>query len=328
VSDNQTLFFSYGHFSKFPRPQFVYSKLNRTSVRSSLPVGNPDLNPETTVAYELGLRNQLTGNDVFTVTAFYKDIFDYITEKTVLRLTPLGGSQYYTTYLNSDYGRVRGVELEYKKRVGDWFRGGLNASYSIATGKSSTPNENIIRLQQGEPENIKESYLIWDRPIQTSLNLNFTIPKGEPLFGIGGGILDDYNVFVHVFYESGKRYTPQIYTGDNAVTGRPQYISDLNRINDGIGESWFYIDLNIEKAVDLGFGKIVANVEIQNLLDRKNSQIINPVTGHAYEYGDPTPSGYNDPLYPQLSGDISPFPYTPARYLNPRTIRFSLAYRF
>ncbi len=34
ISDNQTLFFSYGHFSKLPRPQFVYSKLDRTSVRS------------------------------------------------------------------------------------------------------------------------------------------------------------------------------------------------------------------------------------------------------------------------------------------------------
>ena len=28
VSDNQTLFFSYGHFSKWPKPQFVYAKLN------------------------------------------------------------------------------------------------------------------------------------------------------------------------------------------------------------------------------------------------------------------------------------------------------------
>ncbi len=36
ISDNQTLFFSYGHFSKLPRPQFVYSKLQRTTVRSNL----------------------------------------------------------------------------------------------------------------------------------------------------------------------------------------------------------------------------------------------------------------------------------------------------
>jgi outer membrane receptor protein involved in Fe transport len=123
VSDNQTLFFSYGYFSKFPRPQFVYSKLERTSVRSSLPVGNPNLGPETTVAYELGIRNQFSGNDVLTVTAYYKDIFDYITEKSVQRLNSVGGAQYYTTYLNTDYARIRGIEAEYKKRIGNWFRG-------------------------------------------------------------------------------------------------------------------------------------------------------------------------------------------------------------
>ncbi|HEY5505655.1 MAG TPA: TonB-dependent receptor, partial [Sedimentisphaerales bacterium] len=55
VTDNQTLFFSYGHFSKFPRPQYVYTKLLRSSARSTTQtIGNPDLNPETTVAYELG----------------------------------------------------------------------------------------------------------------------------------------------------------------------------------------------------------------------------------------------------------------------------------
>ena len=84
VSDNQTLFFSYGHFSKLPRPQFVYSKLEKTSARSTFQtVGNPNLNPETTVSYELGLRNQLGESDVLTLTAYYKDIFDYITARTV-----------------------------------------------------------------------------------------------------------------------------------------------------------------------------------------------------------------------------------------------------
>ena len=328
VSDNQTLFFSYGHFSKLPRPQFVYSKLNRTAVRSSLPVGNPDLNPETTVAYELGLRNQLSGSDVLTVTAFYKDIFDYITEQNVLREGGVGSGQYYTTYLNSDYGRVRGVEVEYKTRIGNWFRGAFSGSYTIATGKSSTPSENLVRLQQGLPENIRENYLIWDRPVQVSMNLNFTVPKDQPLFGVGAGILDDWNAFVRVFAESGKRYTPQILTGVDAVTGRPQYITDQNNVNGSIGEYWFYVDLNIEKVIDLGFGKLVASIEIQNLLNNVNAQIINPATGRAYEYGDPTPTSYNDPLYPQLNGNISPYPYDPSRYLNPRTFRGSLSFRF
>ena len=328
VSDNQTLFFSYGHFSKIPRPQFVYSKLTRTSVRSSLPVGNPNLNPETTVAYELGLRNQLSGDDVLTVTAFYKDIFDYITEKTVRRLNALGGAQFYTTYLNSDYSRVRGIELEYKKRIGNWFRGSAYGSYTVATGKSSTPNESQVRLQQGEPENIKEKFLIWDRPVQLALNLNFIVPRGEPLFGVAEGILDDWNLFVRIFAQSGKRYTPQISIGPEPGTGRPVYISDLSRELEEIGEEWFIVNLNLEKFVDLGFGVLSLGLQIDNLLDRRNSQTINPVTGRAYEYGDPTPYSYNDPLYPQLSGDISPFPYSPARYLSGRNILLSIGLQF
>jgi outer membrane receptor protein involved in Fe transport len=327
ISDNQTLFFSYGHFSKLPRPQFVYSKLNRTSVRSSMSVGNPNLNPETTVAYELGIRNQLSGNDVLSVTAFYKDIFDYITQKSVRRLNAVGGAQFYTTYLNSDYGRTRGIELEYKKRIGNWFRGSLSGSYSIATGKSSSPNENTFRLAQGQPENIKEIFLVWDRPVQASMNLNFTVEKGEPLFGFGPGILDDYNLYVRFFFESGKRYTQQDSVGTFA-NRRIEYVSDLDHQLEKVGDYWFYINLNFEKYINIGIGKLIAAIEVENLLNRKNSQIINPVTGRAYEYGDKTPTSYNDPLYPQLTGDISPYPYNPARYLKPRTVRVSLAFRF
>lgn len=341
ISDNQTLFFSYGHFSKLPRPQFVYSKLTRTSVRSNLPVGNPDLDPETTVSYELGIRNQLSGDDVLTVTAFYKDIFDYITERTVRRITSTGTSQTYSTYLNSDYARVRGIEVEYKKRIGKIFRASLAGSYSIATGKSSSPSETAVRLQQGEPETIKENFLIWDRPVQLSVTVNVNIPKNEPLFDFGHGILDDWNLYSRIFFQSGKRYTPQRFLGYNAVTGRPEFISDLDRLNEGIAEHWFYIDLNVEKYIDIGFAKLIGTIEVENLLNNKNSQIINPASpwrpgpwkpgegpARAYEYGDPTPSSYNDPLYPQLTGEISPFPYNPARYLKPRTVRLSLSLRF
>ncbi len=72
------LFYSYGHFSKLPKPQRVYAKLNSISQSTYQLFGNPDLNPETTVSYELGLRYEVTTNDVLTVTAYYRDIFDYI----------------------------------------------------------------------------------------------------------------------------------------------------------------------------------------------------------------------------------------------------------
>ena len=73
------------------------------------------------------------------------------------------------------------------------------------------------------------------------------------------------------------------------------------------------------------------SLEVQNVLNRQNSQIINPVTGRAYEYGDgtqyPSPS-VNDPVYPDLSYPVTPYPYNPARYLTPRTFKLGLALNF
>ncbi len=332
VSDNQTLFFSYGHFSKLPRPQFVYSKLLQSGSRAtSQTIGNPNLNPETTVSYELGLRNQLSGSDVLTVTAYYKDIFDYITARSLQNLSTRFASVSYTTYVNQDYSRTRGLEVEYKSRLNRWLTTTLSGSYSIATGKSSSADEALYNIQQGLEENIKEVPMIFDRPLQLSANFNIRSRKGEPLFGFGSGFLENYNLFVRAFFESGKRYTPQILFAYDPTNGRPEYTPDYRHPYSGVGDSWFYVDLNFEKYIDIGVGQLVVSLEVQNLFDRQNSQIINPVTGRAYQYGDPTqyPSpNVNDPLYPDLTYPITPYPYDPSRYLNPRTYKLGLAFSF
>lgn len=329
VSDNQTLFFSYGHFSKLPRPQFIYSKLARTSARSTFQtVGNPNLNPETTVSYELGLRNQLSESDVLTLTAYYKDIFDYITARTVRALRSRSSAGTYTTYINLDYSRIRGFEVEYKTRIGSWFRGTFSGSYSIATGKSSAADEAIYNLQIGLEENIKENPVVFDRPLQLGVNLNFNSRKDQPLFGIGKGVLDDYNIFTRIFYQSGKRYTKQLLVGLDPTTGRPLYVPDYKNPLSETAEPWFYIDLNFEKYFSLGIGKLAFSFEVQNILNRKNSQIINPVTGRAYEFGDPTVQTANDPSYPDLTYPVDAYPYNAARYLTPRTYKMGLAFSF
>jgi hypothetical protein len=47
--------------------------------------------------------------------------------------------------------------------------------------------------------------------------------------------------------------------------------------------SQFTIDLNLEKTIPLGFGRLVASLEVQNLLNTNNSAIVNPVTGMPQE---------------------------------------------
>jgi len=329
VSDFQTLFFSYGHFSKWPRPQFVYAKLNPYSAQSSFQkFGNPNLNPETTVAYEIGIKTQFSQNDVLTLTAYYKDIFDYVSTRTALISSERFATQRFITYVNADYASSRGVEIEFRKRIGRWFNGSTTFSYSIVTGKSSSADEGVLVLQGDLDESIKEEYLPWDRPFTVTATGNFYVAKNEPLFGFLPGVLDDYNVYVRGFFQSGKRYTASIFSGNYDTDGRPIYETDRKNRNAEIGDNWFWIDLNFEKYFYIDKIRFSLFMEITNLFDMQNSAIINPVTGRAYEVGDPTPSSWNDPNYPDLQAPISPYPLNPARYLTRRNMKFGISLRF
>ena len=129
-----------------------------------------------------------------------------------------------------------------------------------------------------------------------------------------------------LFFQSGKRYTEQILTG-TLENGRPEYTPDYDNRYGKIGDNWFYIDLDIEKYIRIYSVDCVLSLSIINLLNTKNSTIINPVTGRAYEYGDPTPNYWNDPLYPDLQAPLDPFPYNPARYLSPRQVMFGISFK-
>ncbi len=147
-------------------------------------------------------------------------------------------------------------------------------------------------------------------------------PGSDPL---GLGVLDDLNMYFRAFFQSGKRYTPMLLVGFEPSTGRPVYQTDRNNLYGDIGENWFYLDINFEKHIMLAGVDFGIQLEITNVLGNENSTIVNPVTGRAYEYGDPTPGGYNNPLYPDLQAPLNPYPYNPARYLAPRNIRAGIS---
>lgn len=329
ITDNQTLFFSYGHFSKWPKPQFVYAKLSPYNAQSSFQrFGNPNLKPETTVAYELGVKTQFTENDVLTITAYYKDIFDYVNTRTARVSSARFATQRFTTYVNSDYARSRGLEFEFRKRIGKWFSATAMFTYSEVTGKSSSADEGVLIAEGTLEESIREQYVPWDRPITGSLFANFYVAPGNALFGFANGILDDYNINFRLFYQSGKRYTPAVFTGNYGPDGRPEYEFVRGERFTKIADDWFYIDINFEKFIKFAGLNFSIFVEINNILDTQNSAIINPVTGRAYEYGDPTPNTWNDPLYPDLQAPLDPYPFNPARYLSKRNIKLGFSLKF
>ena len=105
IQDNRVLFFNYGHSTQIPHPTFVYTGLDPFFQDRSFfaDLGNPDLDPEVDISYELGLRNQFSSNDVLSVTAFWRDKFDFITVSDVVVKDPTGRDVTRAFRINGDF---------------------------------------------------------------------------------------------------------------------------------------------------------------------------------------------------------------------------------
>jgi len=351
IQENRVMFFNYGHSTKIPHPTFVYTGLDPFFQDRSFfaDLGNPNLDPEVDISYELGLRNQFSSNDVLNVTAFWRDKFDFITVENVVVKDPTGREVTRAFRINGDFARVRGVEASYLKRIGNWFQGQMSASYSRATGLSSTNNDALAQfLANGDIDNTFETPLAWDRPVDLKASVTFSHDADRPWLGIPG--LNRLKVYLASTFRSGQRYTPVEFKGNqvNPFSGeqdwRPIYetVSDPSKRFSEVGASWLWFDLNIQRLIRLGSSDLQVSLEVTNLFNQLNSVIINPVTGEAYPNvdvattdfttlrGNPdydVSSGTRDLRYEDpTTGGLPPF--NPARFLPQRHVMLGLSYRF
>jgi len=336
VTDNDMLFFSYGHFSQRPKYAYVYAKLNTTDKSSYSLYGNPNLNPTTTVAYEVGVKHKFNSNSVLQVTAFYKDMFNYVTAFTVNSVHPRYGSTSYTQYWNIDYARSRGLEVSWRHRFEQYWSFNWNASYSVLTGKSSSPAENLLNEARtgSRDEDLSESYLRWDKPLQTSFDLGYHVGKGQgPVLG-GLRLPDRWGANLRLEVESGQRYTPQYIDVGDPANPRDDEPKDRDaKPNTEMTPMSKLVDLRFYKELRLGGTGLRLFCEVENLFNTKSaasSSWINPLTGKVWEEGDPFIA--NNRVYYEWSSELTRDrvrpPGTPARYKEPRQVMFGLSVQF
>lgn len=327
ISANNVLYFNYSHAMRLPHPRFVYAGLDPVyQDRSFLSnLGNPNLNPEVTVSYELGVKSQLTKDLALTATAFYNDKFDYIVSRRIIVKDQTGRFVEKTFFINQDYARVQGLELSVTRRLGKWFMGTLSGSYTQAKGKSNSAAESALQIQQqGFVNTTKEQYLAWDRPFDLKMLLIF---KGDSSISLGKIRLNGWRAMLSSTWKSGLRYTPTVQTGVSDA-GRPVYEMVENEPFSKIGSSWFWTDVRISKDVPLGRNRFISfSARMDNVFNYKSAAILNPVTGKGYEYGDPLPLGTRDPKYPDPQDTGTP-PLNPARYLQPAHFMLGIEFKY
>ncbi len=327
VTENNVLFFNYGHAMQMPHPRFIYAGLDPDFLDRSFlaTVGNPILKPEATVSYEIGIKNQITKDIGVTLTAYNNDKYDYIVPGTVNIRDQTGRFTDRTLYFNQDYARIIGVELGIALRIAKYFRLMFNGAYQSATGKSNTAREGLLQLRdQGFVDNTKERPLAWDRPWDLKGAVIFT---GDSSLKIGPIPTTGFRVYFSSNYKSGFRYTPVEFQETNDL-GRNIYTIRNDLPREEIAKPWFWSDLKISRDfVIKGSSGFSLSVEFRNIFNNFNALIVNPVTGDAYREGDDVPERWRDPKINDPEDNGVP-PTNPARWRAPRQILFGLQFRF
>ncbi len=170
ITDRAMLYFNYGRYYQRPALQYMFRNITYNMGGGFPIVGYPNLDPELTTSYEVGVRYQLTTLSMIEAKGFYKDIFG-LTDTRPIYWTV---SDWYTTYYNRDYGNVRGFELILLRRSPGLFFGELNYTYSVAKGKSSSVGQGYITEWSGNIVPTFESYLEWDQRHTFNANVNLS----------------------------------------------------------------------------------------------------------------------------------------------------------
>ncbi len=298
ISDRTKLHFSYGHF--FQNPDFEYLFENSQydlNVREPL-FGQPDLDAQRTISYEVGLSHQFSDNVAMNLTAYYRDITGLIGTRYYF---PFVDGRYtgYTLYVNEDYANIRGFELTVDVRPNRYFSGGLTYTYSIAKGSASSETEQY----PGTEESTQLYYLDFDRPHVFNASGTYTILKDD------GPLIFDTPVFENMDFSiifkasSGAPYTP---------SGRDIGFVEKNSLRQ---PGLYNIDLMIGKEIEFSNNlRLRLFAEILNLTDHRNI---------LYVYGDT-----GDPSFTYVGGYSKEYMQDPSNFGPPRSIRLGFTLRF
>lgn len=262
ITEKGLIYFSYGYFFQMPSYEYLYTNSQIILPQSSGVFGvfgNPNLKPERSIQYELGLKQEIAKGTAIEVTGFYKDSRDYVSSGTINET--YNPSVRYATYINRDYANSKGLTLALNQDLGGAFTLGLDYTYTVVEGSNSNPADEFLRaLSQGNESG--QSLTKFIRPLNWDRNhvLNGTLFYAAETWG--GNVVGRFN--------SGTPYTPGTpFTVRYGPTASQRDLTNTARLPRRLT-----FDVNLYKNFKLGKTDIRTFANIFNLFD---AEIINSV---------------------------------------------------
>lgn len=300
ISDQGAIYFSYGHFFQIPPMSDLYANDEYIIIQGqslSSFTGNPDLDAQKTVQYELGLQQVLFPNLAVDLTVYYRDIRNLLGMEII---NSYEGFKY-ARFINRDYGNTKGFILTLDKRFANYFSAKIDYTYQIAEGNASDPFA-VYNDNQTDPPVESEKHLVplnWDQ--RSTINFNANV--GQP---------GDWTVGLIFQYGSGMPYTEDMRISNG-----------VRFENGGRRPTYYNVDLKADKNFDLGPLRVNAFLLVYNVLDIRNENGVYSTTGRA-----------NSDLNTKFAGDVNglntieEFIKNPGMYSTPRQVRLGLRVSF
>lgn len=270
-SERSLFFTTYGHYFQMPPMNSLYLETSFNTGSSRVIAGNPDLEPELTNLFEVGIRQELDRYTDLAISFYNKDITGLVSS------ADHSEGQFYIFTNDDSHGNVRGLETSLTRMSGSNLSGQLFYTLSIAKGRYSSMLSRYNYAQFGVLYVSREdNFLDWDQTHQTGATLEYRSFQSEGPELAGFHPFENSSVSVTWQYGSGTPYTLPPSSGSQLVetnTERMPYSMQT--------------DLSVSRGLSVADSDLKLMFSIFNLFNRKNIVHLYD-TALFHSTGDPT----------------------------------------
>lgn len=318
ISEKTVMHANYGMYYQSPIYRYLYINV-AGDISTGLPLlGNPNLKPEKTVSYELGM-NHLVGDDLrVEMTAYYKNISDLVTTR---RLFTVPGTSI-TYFTNDDYGSATGIDISLERlKLNGFVSGSISYGYMVARGIGSNalePYYTYLTSSEDTLAPVTEYPLDFDQRHTITAMFDLHFPRNWKGHVFGLPVPGAWGLTLVGYLGSGLPYTKSDDKGTR-----------LGERNEGRLPAYSSVDMRFNKDMFLGANgnMLTFFVEVENLFDRRNVLNVYARTGLPDDDNIRNTTGLALDQN-QLDQLNNLYDHDPQNYGPPRTVRLGLEFSF
>ena len=316
ITERDVLRFAYNYQNQLPQMQYIFTSKTPEDANisdSAITVGNPRLEPQITVTYEVGLSHQLSDDYVLDMTAYFKNLYNYVS--TMKERKEGEESVTWYRFISEDYGSARGIDMQLEKILANF------NSWSIAYSLAWAQGNNSSTVIQDENTSLREFPLDWDVRHNVGINYTFRINRGEEFFIPFTYYilpLDDFSAGFTWSFSSGAPYTPQSIEGNSMLDTNSKRMNPTQNTN-----------MRFTKGILLPGGlNLRVFLDVENVFKNKNIYSVYPKTGSPYETGEDLVDPLVNYVYPEVAYTYGLAARNPSMYNNHRGVMIGASFNF